>query len=198
MEKIINKIFSCTILLLCCQTISMGQNKDNILLKYFLAKEEFKIDNDIMFPEESIQNINYRKIIHYDTAFSKLDTLFVVLPDNRKYEKQRADVVHTVGIPNLKKIYLHSNLLLRFMQSHGKNISKQTFVQSIPIKTDKKIVVLKCNWYTLVFEKKKGNKYELKNVDQEDFFDYVKKMKVSQNMDNNCNQLPLQNEKDKQ
>ncbi|MBO4581847.1 MAG: hypothetical protein J5701_06145 [Bacteroidales bacterium] len=176
----------------------MGQNKDNILLKYFLAKEEFKIDNDIMFPEESIQNINYRKIIHYDTAFSKLDTLFVVLPDNRKYEKQRADVVHTVGIPNLKKIYLHSNLLLRFMQSHGKNISKQTFVQSIPIKTDKKIVVLKCNWYTLVFEKKKGNKYELKNVDQEDFFDYVKKMKVSQNMDNNCNQLPLQNEKDKQ
>ena len=198
MEKIINKIFSCTILLLCCQTISMGQNKDNILLKYFLAKEEFKIDNDIMFPEESIQNINYRKIIHYDTAFSKLDTLFVVLPDNRKYEKQRADVVHTWGIPNLKKIYLHSNLLLRFMQSHGKNISKQTFVQSIPIKTDKKIVVLKCNWYTLVFEKKKGNKYELKNVDQEDFFDYVKKMKVSQNMDNNCNQLPLQNEKDKQ
>ena len=198
MEKIINKIFSCTILLLCCQTISMGQNKDNILLKYFLAKEEFKIDNDIMFPEESIQNINYRKIIHYDTAFSKLDTLFVVLPDNRKYEKQRADVVHTVGIPNLKKIYLHSNLLLRFMQSHGKNISKQTFVQSIPIKTDKKIVVLKCNWYTLVFEKKKGNKYELKNVDQEDFFYYVKKMKVSQNMDNNCNQLPLQNEKDKQ
>ena len=198
MKKIINKIFSCTILLLCCQTISMGQNKDNILLKYFLAKEEFKIDNDIMFPEESIQNINYRKIIHYDTAFSKLDTLFVVLPDNRKYEKQRADVVHTVGIPNLKKIYLHSNLLLRFMQSHGKNISKQTFVQSIPIKTDKKIVVLKCNWYTLVFEKKKGNKYELKNVDQEDFFDYVKKMKVSQNMDNNCNQLPLQNEKDKQ
>ncbi len=194
MEKIINKIFSCTILLLCCQTISMGQNKDNILLKYFLAKEEFKIDNDIMFPGKSIQNINYRKIIHYDTAFSKLDTLFVVLPDNRKYEKQRADVVHTWGIPNLKKIYLHSNLLLRFMQSHGKNISKQTFVQSIPIKTDKKIVVLKCNWYTFIFEKKKGNKYELKNVDQEDFFDYVKKMKVSQNMDNNCNQLPLQNE----
>jgi hypothetical protein len=102
----------------------MGQNKDNILLKYDLAKEEFKnIDKEIMFPSESLQNRNYRKIIHYDTAFSQLDTLFIVLPDNRKYEKQRADVVHTWGIPNLKKIYLHSNLLLRFMQSHGKNIS---------------------------------------------------------------------------
>ena len=186
MKGTLNKIIFCYIFLFCCHALCMGQNKDKILLKYNLAKEEFKIDNDIMFPGKSIQNnINYRKIIHYDTAFSKLDTLFVVLPDNRKYEKQRADVVHTWGIPNLKKIYLHSNLLLRFMQSHGKNISKQTFVQSIPIKTDKKIVVLKCNWYTLVFEKKKGNKYELKNVDQEDFFDYVNKFNGTQDSDNN-------------
>ncbi len=185
MNRVINKIIFCYIFLFCCHALCMGQNKDNILLKYFLAKEEFKIDNDIMFPEESIQNINYRKIIHYDTAFSKLDTLFVVLPDNRKYEKQRVvNVVHMSGISNIKKIYC-SKLLYHFMISHHIDGTKKRFVQSIPIQTDKRIVVLKCNWYTLVFEKKKGNKYELKNVDQEDFFDYVNKFNGTQDSDNN-------------
>ena len=109
MKGTLNKIIFCYIFLFCCHALCMGQNKDNILLKYNFAKEEFKnIDKEIMFPSKSLQNRNYRKIIHYDTAFSQLDTLFIVLPDTRKYEyeKQRVDV-HTVctsGFSNIKKM----------------------------------------------------------------------------------------------
>lgn len=189
MKGTLNKIIFCYIFLFCCHALCMGQNKDNILLKYNLAKEEFKnIDKEIMFPSKSLQNRNYRKIIHYDTAFSQLDTLFIVLPDTRKYEyeKQRVDV-HTVctsGFSNIKKIY-RSKLLYDFMHFHHKNVSKLRFVQSIPIQTDKRIVVLKCNWYTLVFEKEENNRYELKNVYQEDFNDYVNKFNGTQDSDNN-------------
>ncbi len=189
MNRVLKKIIFCYIFLFCCHALCMGQNKDNILLKYDLAKEEFKnIDKEIFFPKESLQNKNYRKIIHYDTAFSQLDTLFIVLPDTRKYEyeKQRVDV-HTVctsGIPNIKKIY-RSKLLYDFMHFHHKNVSKLRFVQSIPIQTDKRIVVLKCNWYILGFEKEEGNQYELKNVYQEDFNDYVNKFNGTQDSDNN-------------
>ena len=193
MKGTLNKIIFCYIFLFCCHALCMGQNKDNILLKYNLAKEEFKnIDKEIIFPSESLQNRNYRKIIHYDTAFSQLDTLFIVLPDNRKYEKQRVvNVVHTGGISNIKKIYC-SKL---FMHFHHKNVSKLRFVQSIPIQTDKRIVVLKCNWYTLVFEKEEDNQYELKNVYQEDFNDYVNKFNGTQDSDNNDKPQKFNNEK---
>lgn len=186
MKGTLNKIIFCYIFLFCCHALCMGQNKDNILLKYNLAKEEFKnIDKEIMFPSKSLQNRNYRKIIHYDTAFSQLDTLFIVLPDNRKYEKQRVvNVVHTSGISNIKKIYC-SKLLYHFMISHRIDGTKKRFVQSIPIQTDKRIVVLKCNWYTLVFEKEEGNQYELKNMEKEGFNDYVNKFNGTQDSDNN-------------
>ena len=92
--------------------------------------------------------------------------------------------VCTSGIPNIKKIYC-SKLLYHFMISHRIDGTKKRFVQSIPIQTDKRIVVLKCNWYTLVFEKEEDNRYELKNVYQEDFNDYVNKFNGTQDSDNN-------------
>lgn len=196
MEKTINKLFIFIVLLFCCYTICLGQNKENILLKYDLAKKEFKnIDKEIMFSKKSLQNRNsrnpriylntrdYRKIIHYDTAFSKLDTLFIILPDTRVHEKQRnLDMVTTEGTSPLKMIY-RSKRLFNFRIHHGINGIKQRFVQSIPIQTDKKIVVLKSNWHTLVFEKKKGNKYKLKQVDKERFYDYVNRINGTQTMD---------------
>ena len=156
MEKIINKIFICIILLLCCHTISVGQSKDTILLKYSLAKNEYRRDiwKGLLFPIESIQNHDYQIIINYDTSYSKLDSLYIILPDDRIHVQTRGKkygCVELTGIHPLKKV----------------------FYQSVPIIAEKKIVVLKCNWFTFIFEKKKGNKYKLKEVYRENIYDYI-------------------------
>lgn len=156
--KIINGIIICHVFLFCC-TICIGQN-DNILLKYSLVKKEYHkkdIWKGLLFPIESIQNHDYQRIINYDTSFSKLDTLFVVLPDNRKHlttQGEKYGCVDLTGIHPLKKV----------------------FFQSVPIQTEKRIVVLKCNWFTFIFERKKENKYKLKKVDKEGYYDYMNKL----------------------
>lgn len=153
MEKIMNKTFFFIFLLFCCCTICLGQNNNTILLKYSLAKREFKkMRKDICFPKDCFQDSNYRKIVRYDTLFNKSDTLYIILPDNREHEKQgKVDVVYTTGTRPRKKNFFHS----------------------VEIRTEKRVIVLKCNWYTLTFEKKKGNKYELKYADKDDFQDYL-------------------------
>lgn len=153
MEKTINKVFNFIILLFCCYTICLGQNNNTILLKFSLARKEFKkMEIDICFPRECFQNRDYRRIVRYDTSFNKSDTLYIILPDNREHVKQeKVDVVNTIGIHPLEKV----------------------FYQSIPILSEKRMVVLKCNWYTFIFEKKKENKYKLKQVNKESFYDYI-------------------------
>jgi len=156
-----SKILSFIILLFFCFPICMGQNNSIILLKYSLAKREFKnMEKDIYFPKECLHNRDYRRIVSYDTTFNKSDTLYIILPDNREYVKQgKVDVVNRKGIcPKKKK-----------------------FIQSVQIQTNKRIIVLKCNWYTMVFEKKKRNKYKLKYADREDFQDYVNRLNGLQN-----------------
>ncbi len=167
MEKTINKIIICIILIYCYSASSIGQNNDGILLKYSLLKTECKkMEKPFVFPSECFRNNNYMRMVDFDTIYYKTDTLFIVLPDNRKIvERNSESTFAVVGNPGLHPL-------------------KKVFNQFIPIQAEEKIVVLKCNWYIIVFEKKKGNKYKLSKVYEEDFFDYI-------------NSIPLQNSENK-
>lgn len=155
MNKTIHKIIIGGIFIFCCHALCMGQNEDNILLKYSLAKNKYReIWKGLLFPVKSIQNHDYQKIINYDTSYSKLDSLYIILPDDRIHVQTPGKTYGCVdlrGIHPLKKI----------------------FYQSIPIAAEKNIVVLRCNWFTFIFEKKKGNKYKLKEAYKENYYDFI-------------------------
>lgn len=146
MERIINKTIALNILLIYFCTICIGQNENEIILKYSLSKKEHE---DVFFSIKSFQNRDYHRIIYYDTIYSNIDTLYIILPDDREISVQRG---------------------LKLYEIAGIHPAKRRFCQYISYSSEKRVIVLKSNWKTFVFENKKRNKYKLCKVHCEILF----------------------------
>ncbi|MBR4584397.1 MAG: hypothetical protein IKO34_11425 [Bacteroidales bacterium] len=146
MERIINKTIALNILLIYFCTICIGQNESEIILKYSLTKKEYE---DVIFSSKCFQGKDYQSIIYYDTIYSNLDTLYIILPDDREFSVQRG---------------------VKLVEIYGITPSKKRFCQYISYSTEKRVIVLKSNWSTFVFENKKRNKYKLCKVHREILF----------------------------
>jgi hypothetical protein len=104
---------------------------------------------DIFFSIKSFPNRDYHRVIYYDTIYSNLDTLYIILPDDREVSVQRG---------------------VKLVEISGIHPAKRRFLQYISYSTDKRVIVLKSNWKTFVFENKKRNKYKLCKVHHEILF----------------------------
>lgn len=123
-----------------------AQNESEIILKYSLTKKEYE---DVIFSSKCFQGKDYQSIIYYDTIYSNLDTLYIILPDDREFSVQRG---------------------VKLVEIYGITPSKKRFCQYISYSTEKRVIVLKSNWSTFVFENKKRNKYKLCKVHREILF----------------------------